>query len=432
MASQSWLPIPAKSPFSLANIPFGIITTSASPEDPHPAIAIGDHALDLYVFDKNNGFSGLPSVQSHRSVFAQPTLNAFAALPSQIRREVRRYLQSIFTHTWLDNITLKDNLELQKAALFPLNDVKTHMPMQIGDYTDFYAGSNHAENVSVMFNNSMPPNYTHLPVGYHGRASSVVVSGTPIRRPWGQYLSDPAADPKVPTFAPCRLFDYELEMGAFVCRENKLGEPVPIADGQAESHIFGVVLMNDWSARDIQGWEMQPLGPFNSKNLGTTISPWIVTIEALEPFLTEGLRNYSQVQRYLDQGKEKNVYDIRLEVDITPKESGKTKTVSNSNAKHLLWSFPQMMAHHTITGCPMRVGDLIGSGTISGDRPGSEGCLLEQSKGGKVAVKLQDGEERKFLEDGDTVTFRGIAGDKDGALVGFGECVGTVQPALKF
>ena len=313
MTTESWLPVSPKSPFSLANIPFGIITTPSS-EAPHNAIAIGDYALDLAAFASGNGFFALPSIHPHLSIFSHSNLNAYAALPIHLRRSVRQYLQEVLADKTPTPQALKQNTELQKQCLFPLSSIRNHLPMQIGDYTDFYAGANHARTCAALFNISQHPNYDHLPIAYHSRASSVVISGTPIRRPWGQILENPAAEPKVPSFAPCRLLDYELELGAFVSKENQMGQPVGMS--VAEESIFGLVLMNDWSARDVQMWEYVPLGPFNSKNLGTSISPWIVTVEALEPFLVEGLRNYSQVQRYL-VGKEKGVYDMTLEVDIT-------------------------------------------------------------------------------------------------------------------
>ncbi|KAI9873153.1 MAG: hypothetical protein M1830_000775 [Pleopsidium flavum] len=430
MAAKSWLHIPRASHFSLANIPFGIISTASS-KTPRPAVAIGDQALDLAAFSSNSGFSALPSIKPHLSVFSQPTLNAFAALGRPVHREVRQYLQSIFALDTPHPQILKSNETLQQEALIPLKDVHTHLPLHIGDYTDFYAGRNHAYNVGVLFrgpNNALQPNYTHLPVGYHGRASSVVVSGTPIRRPWGQILEDPTADPKVPIFTPCRRLDIELELGAFVCRANKMGEPIHIAE--AEENIFGIVLMNDWSARDIQAWEYVPLGPFNAKNFGTTISAWVVLADALQPFKVKGLDNETELQPYLREKGKESVYNINLEVDLTT-TTGTTTTITRTNARNLLFSFPQMLAHHSITGCPMQVGDLLGSGTISGTDPGAQGSMLEQCQNGRTALKLGNGEERKFLENGDVVTIRGWAGEEEGSLVGFGKCVGSIEPAIK-
>ena len=317
MAAKSWLPIPRTSHFSLANIPFGIISTASS-KTPRPAIAIGDKALDLTIFSSNNGFSALPSIHPHLSVFSQPTLNAFAALGRPLHREVRKYIQGIFLADTTHPHILKSNHTLQQQALIPLRDVSTHLPLHIGDYTDFYAGRNHAYNVGVLFrgpNNALQPNYTHLPVGYHGRASSVVVSGTPIRRPWGQILDTPTAEPKMPIFSPSRCLDMELELGAFVCRANRMGEPIPLRE--AEEYLFGLVLMNDWSARDIQAWEYVPLGPFGAKNFGTTISAWVVLADALEPFRVRGLESGTELLPYLREERRESVFDVRLEVDLT-------------------------------------------------------------------------------------------------------------------
>ena len=319
MSAKSWLSIPLRSHFSLANIPFGIISTAAT-KTPRPAAAIGEYALDLQIFASNDGFSKLPSIQNSLSVFSQPTLNAFAALGRPVHREVRGYIQNIFSEETEYPQILRANTRLQEEALVPLKNVTTHLPLHIGDYTDFYAGKNHAYNVGVLFrgpSNALQPNYTHLPVGYHGRASSVVVSGTSIRRPWGQILEHPAAERKVPTFAPCRKLDIELELGAFVCKANEMGEPIRIED--AEEYIFGFVLMNDWSARDIQAWEYVPLGPFNAKNFGTSISAWVVLADALEAFRCNGLENETQLLAYLQEEKVENVYDINLEIDLESK-----------------------------------------------------------------------------------------------------------------
>lgn len=426
----SWLQIPKNSPFSLANIPFGIISSVKSTARV-PAVAIGEYALNLNVFASSGGFSQLPAIQPHLSVFNQPTLNAFAALGRPVHRQVREYLQTVFRADTPYPQVLKDNADLQKDALLPLSEVTNHVPMQIGDYTDFYAGLNHAFNVGVLFRgpeNALQPNYRHLPVGYHGRASSVVVSGTPIRRPNGQILANPAANPKVPTFSPCKRLDIELELAAFVCTGNELGKPIPI--DEAEDHIFGLVLMNDWSARDIQAWEYVPLGPFNAKNFATTITPWVVLLDALEPFRSANLEpgDRDSLLPYLREKRAVNGYDIPLEVEITNKD-GQPTVISRSNSKNLLYSFSQMLTHHSITGCNMNPGDLLGSGTISGTEPQSEGSMLEQTKG-KTPIKLADGSERVFLEDGDTVVLRGMAG-VEGSYVGFGDCVGTILPAIK-
>jgi fumarylacetoacetase len=429
---KSWLSIPSNSEFSLSNLPFGIITSKNSQVEKRPAIRIGEHVLDLKAFTLSNGFSHLPSLSSHLSVFSQPTLNAFAALGRPVHREVRAYIQDILSESTSHPEILKDNEKLKKEALLPRHETKTHLPMQIGDYTDFFAGINHAFNVGTMFRgpaNALQPNYTHLPVGYHGRASSVVVSGTPIRRPNGQTLLDPTADPKVPIFGPCKRLDIELELGCFLCKGNALGEPIKIKD--AEESIFGFVLMNDWSARDIQTWEYVPLGPFNAKNFGTTISPWIVLADALAPFKANKLKNETTVLPHLKEEREDTVYDIKLEVDLTTPD-GATTTISKTTGANLLWSFPQMIAHHSSGGCNMQVGDLLGSGTISGKEDGDLGSMLEMNQGGKKEIMLAGMDVRKFLKDGDTVTIRGVCGGEEGGLVGFGECVGTVETAVNF
>ncbi|TVY52136.1 Fumarylacetoacetase, partial [Lachnellula suecica] len=326
----------------------------------------------------------------------------------------------------------------KKEALLPTHLTKTHLPMHIGDYTDFFAGIHHASNVGAMFRgaaNALQPNYTHLPVGYHGRSSSIIVSGTPVRRPNGQVILDKTASPPVPTFQPCRNLDIELEMGCFLIGGNELGEPVKI--DSAKEAVFGYVLLNDWSARDVQTWEYVPLGPFNAKNFATTISPWIVLPSALAPFAVPKLPNKTSVLPYLDEKEERSVYDIQLTVDLTtPGPEGATTTISRVSARNILWSFPQMIAHHSSGGCPLSPGDLLGSGTISGDsgKGGDLGSLLEMSEGGKREVMLAGMDVRTFLKDGDTVCIRGVCGDEDGegGLVGFGECVGRVESAVKY
>lgn len=314
VAQKSWVECDPNTPFSLANIPFSIISTADKPS-PRPAVAIGDYALDLSVFAENNGFSALPAVSQHLDVFTRPVLNDFAALGRGIHADVRTYLQSILSDTTPNPDLLKTNESLKFQALIPLKNVKTHLAFAIGDYTDFYAGRNHAYNVGCLFRGpaaALQPNYNHLPVAYHGRASSVVVSGTPIRRPWGQTL--PAGE-KLPVLAPSAKLDLELELAAFVCGENDIGSPVLV--DEAERRVFGYALMIDWSARDVQAWEYVPLGPFTSKNLGTSVSPWIVLADALEPFMTEGLKNETELLPYLKETKKANVLDVRFEVDLT-------------------------------------------------------------------------------------------------------------------
>lgn len=415
-------------PFSIANIPFGIITTQGS-QNYHPATAIGPYALDLAVFKKHGGFSEFPQIQQHLEVFSHPTLNAFASLGQSLHRLTRNYLQEVLSEKTAIPYILKDNEGLKHKALIPLENIQNHMPLFIRDYTDFYAGLNHAFNVGVLFrgpDNALQPNYKNLPVAYHGRASSVVISGTPIRRPAGQLLTDPTAVLKKPVHLPCKKLDFELELAAFIATGNDLGEP--ISTKNASESVFGYVLMNDWSARDIQAWEYVPLGPFNSKNFGTTISPWVVLPDALAPFKTAGLHNDVDILAYLKEDSSETVYDIKLEVEITT-NTGVTTTLTKTNASNLLWSFPQMIAHHTVSGCSLSTGDLLASGTISGKQSQSHGSLLEMTENGKNIIVLPTGEERLFLEDGDTVNVKGWAGNDGENLVGFGDCKGLILPS---
>ncbi|KAJ5699214.1 hypothetical protein N7536_002227 [Penicillium majusculum] len=427
MSTASWLEIPSGSHFSLANIPFGIITTPASAE-PHAAIAIGDHVLDLYTFAVNSGFAALQNfTPEHAKLFSQSTLNHFAATGQVFHRYIREYLQNVFALNTTVPQVLKDSNTAREAALFHKKDVKVYIPMKIAGYTDFFAGRNHAYNCGCIFRDSqkaLQPNYLHLPVGYSSRASSVVVSGTPIRRPLGQYLAN-----KMDTasqFGPCRRLDIELELGALLCRGNEMGEPIPV--DKAEEYIFGFVILNDWSARDIQAWEAVPLGPFNAKNFASSISPWVILKDAIEGFHAKGIPNETQLHPYLQQSRLDNVYDINLEVEIKTAD-GKVATFARTNGKNLVFSFAQMLAHHTIGGCPMKVGDLIGSGTISGTEPGSLGSFLEASAGGTRTFELENGIQRKFLQDGDSISIRAWCGKDGSPLVGFGECEGTIKPA---
>lgn len=317
----SWLDIPKGSHFSRANIPFGIITTSSSVEK-HAAVAIGDHVLDLHEFARHQGFVELQDFASaHIATFSQPTLNDFAALCQDVHAKVRKYLQNVFAKQSPFPGVLRDNIETQRASLFRRDQVTMHLPMKIGGYTDFFAGRNHAYNCGCIFRDpakALQPNYLHLPVAYNSRASSVVPSGTHVRRPLGQVLDTRSATES--TFGPCRRLDIELELGALLCKGNKLGEPIDV--NEAERYIFGFVLLNDWSARDIQAWEAVPLGPFNAKSFATTISPWVVLKGALEPFHAPGILNETKLHPYLQEARKENVYDINLDVELTSKLSG--------------------------------------------------------------------------------------------------------------
>jgi fumarylacetoacetase len=413
---KSWVEVPVGSDFPIQNLPFGIFKTEYL--SPVAGVAIGGHVLDL-VYLHENGFLdglGLPV-----GIFNQRYLNDFIGLGKKKTREVRERISELLQH---DNDELKSNVAAREIALIPMSEVEMQLPIRIPNYTDFYSSEEHATNVGTMFRdpkNALLPNWKHLPVGYHGRASSIVVSGTDIHRPKGQIKP---LDSEIPLFCPSQKVDFELEMAFITCTETKLGSSISTKD--AEEHIFGFVIFNDWSARDIQNWEYVPLGPFLGKNFGSTISPWIVTLDALQPFRVKGPDQFPQVLPYLVANGERN-FDISLEVLIKPEQSDET-TVSRSNFKYMYWNVNQQLAHHTVNGCNVQVGDLYASGTISGPSPGSFGSMLELTWNGQRPMHLADGTERKFINDGDTVVLRGHA-EKDGVRIGFGECKGKILPA---
>ena len=399
----------ADHPFPLNNLPYGVFSTTDS--DPRCGVAIGDMILDLQAAEA----AGLVDM-GEEALFELPFWNEFMEEGPAVWATLRNRLIAL----------LQEGAEEQKkveACLVPMADAEMHMPFMVSEYTDFYAGRHHATNVGTMFRgaeNALPPNWLHIPIGYNGRASSVVVSGTDVRRPWGQ-LKGPNDD--APRWAPCARFDIELEMGAIV------GTPSdgPITVQEADDHIFGYVLLNDWSARDIQAWEYQPLGPFQAKATATTISPWIVTKAALEPFRRDTpAREVELLDHLKDCGP--MLYDIDLAVSLRP-EGGKEATIASTNYKEMYYSAAQQLAHHTTSGCPMNAGDLLGSGTISGPNKDERGSLLELSWGGKEPLTLPSGDTRSFIEDGDTLTLKGAA-KGDGYTIGFGDCTGTVLPAL--
>jgi len=413
----SWLYEPASTDFPIENLPFGV---AKLPGEDHPEAVtrIGDTIVSLAALELDGFFEGIFH-DDDQPVFDQPYLNAFMTLGSVVRRLVRTRLTDGFR---ADTATLKGHTDLLDRCLFKLDEVEMQLPVQIGDYTDFYSSREHATNVGIMFrgkDNALMPNWLHLPVGYHGRASSVVVSGTPIIRPHGQTKADEA---EMPTFGPSRLLDIELEMGLYIGTGNTLGTPITVDD--APAHIFGLSLVNDWSARDIQKWEYVPLGPFLAKNFATTVSPWIITPEALMPFRCESPPQDPEPLSYLkDDGL--STYNIYLEVLLKTPTMSEAVAISHTNFKRLYWSMAQQIAHHTITGCNLRPGDLLASGTISGPTRNSCGSLLEITWRGTEPIKLPNGEERKFLLDGDEVTLRGWC-EGDGYRIGFGECVGVV------
>ncbi|MDT0295202.1 fumarylacetoacetase [Mesonia ostreae] len=415
---KTWLKIPKETDFPIQNIPFGVFLT----RDDVITIGtrIGDYAIDLGALHQLGYFEGIPLTDD---IFLQDTLNDFIADGRKTWRAVRNRIAEIFD---VKHEKLQKNEEHQKVILFTMNEVEMQLPVQVGDYTDFYSSEEHARNVGEMFrgaDNALMPNWLHIPVAYHGRSSSIIPSGIPIRRPQGQKLPNGS---DTPIFGPSRNLDFELEMAFITTAANHLGEPIPVED--AEDHIFGLVLFNDWSARDIQKWEYVPLGPFLGKNFASTISPWIVTLDALEPFRTEGPKPTTEQLPYL-QSKGKKTFDIHLQVAIQP-EGKKETIVSNSNFKYLYWNMSQQLAHHTVNGCSVNSGDMMGSGTISGSTKDSYGSMLELSWNGEKPLKLKEGGDRKFIQDKDTVILRGHCQDKN-VRIGFGECSTKVLPSFK-
>ena len=413
---KSWLEIPKDSDFPIQNLPFGIFKTESL--TPIAGVAIGNFILNLVYLHEHGYFSGLDLPPG---IFNQRYLNDFFALGKRKVGDVRDRISQLLQH---DNNEIRANGSAKEISLVRMSEVQMLTPVRIPNYTDFYSSEEHATNVGSMFRdpkNALLPNWKHLPDGYHGRASSIVVSGTAIQRPRGQVKP---ADSDLPVFCPSNKLDFELEVAFITCKETKLGESIHTAD--AEDHIIGFVLFNDWSARDIQQWEYVPLGPFLSKNFASTLSPWIVTMDALEPFRVVGPEQNPHVLPYLSYGGPKN-FDIILEVVLQPERSSET-VVCRSNFKYMYWNVNQQLAHHTINGCNIEVGDLYASGTISGPSPGSYGSLLELSRNGEKSLRMSDGSERTFLKDGDTVVMRGHA-EKDGVRIGFGECKGKILPA---
>lgn len=399
----------ADCPFPLNNLPYGVFSTDT--KSARCGVAIGEMIFDMKAAEE----IGLIKV-SETPVFGGPYWNEFMGLGKQTWDMLRTRLITLLAEG-------SDDQGAISQLLISAADAKLHMPIKVSEYTDFYAGRNHAVNVGTMFRgaeNALPPNWLHIPIGYNGRASSVVISGTDVQRPWGQ-LKGP--NDAVPRFAPCARFDIELELGAIVGTPSK----GPITVKEAYENIFGYVLLNDWSARDIQAWEYQPLGPFQAKATATTISPWIVTAAALEPFRSDTpKREFELLDHLKDAGP--MLYDIDLSVTLAP-AGGKASTIVATNYNVMYYSAAQQLAHHTTSGCTMNVGDLLGSGTISGPEKTQRGSLLELSWGGKEPFSLESGETRRFIEDGDTLILNGAA-TGDGYTVGFGDCAGTLLPAL--
>ena len=412
---KSWINVPENSDFPIQNIPFGVFIT----KDDVITIGtrIGNCAIDMGALQQLNYFEGIELTDD---MFMQDTLNDFISDGKKTWRMVRNRLAELFDET---NPKLRDNKEHRDIVIFDVKHIEMQLPVLIGDYTDFYSSKEHATNVGKMFRdpeNALLPNWLHVPVGYHGRSSTIIPSGISVNRPMGQTLPNGET---TPVFGPSRSVDFELETAFITTDANIMGENIPISE--AEDYIFGMVLMNDWSARDIQKWEYVPLGPFLAKNFATSISPWIITMDALEPFRTKGPKQDPAPFPYLQQ-KGKHNFDINLEVSIQPENAEET-VVSRSNFKYMYWSMTQQLAHHTSNGCRVNSGDMMGSGTISGPTPDSYGSMLELTWGGKNPIKLNDGTERKFLNDGDTVIMRGFC-KNNGVRIGFGEVSSKLLP----
>lgn len=415
---KSWINVPQNSDFPIQNIPFGVFITKN--DDITIGTRIGDTAIDMGALQRLGYFKGIELTDD---MFMQDTLNDFISDGKKTWRLVRNRLAELFDQ---NNPLLRDNEKEREIILFDMSEIEMLLPVQIGDYTDFYSSKEHATNVGMMFRdpeNALLPNWLHIPVGYHGRSSTIVPSGVPVRRPNGQTL--PAGE-TTPVFGPSRLVDFELETAFITTDANLMGEPIPV--NEAEDYIFGMVLFNDWSARDIQKWEYVPLGPFLAKNFASSISPWIVTMDALEPFRVKGPDQSPTPLPYLQQTGSHS-FDINLQVGIQP-ENGEETIVSKSNFKHMYWSMAQQLAHHTINGCRVNSGDMMGSGTISGPTPDSYGSMLELSWGGKNTIPMKDGTERKFINDNDTVIIKGYCENNE-VRIGFGECSSKLLPALE-
>jgi fumarylacetoacetase len=411
----SFIPVDPASDFPIQNLPYGVF--SANGLAPRIGVAIGDYVLDLWALAQECRIDVVEP-----GVFAQSSLNAFMALGPKVWSKTRARISELLRH---DHPELRDNEELRKQALVPMADAKLHMPFAVAGYTDFYSSKEHATNVGVMFrgkDNALQPNWLHMPIGYNGRASTVVVSGTKVRRPRGQ-LKPPNVE--MPSFGPCKRLDFELEMGVVIGQPSPMGEM--LNEAQAEEMIFGFVLLNDWSARDIQQWEYVPLGPFQAKAFGTSISPWVVTRAALEPFRVQGPAQEPVPLHYLRQ-KNTNNYDLELDISLRAAGMNVPQSICRTNFKYMYWSSVQQLVHHASSGCAMNVGDLLGSGTISGPEKHQRGSLLEISWNGAEPIELQGGVKRSFLEDGDSLVMRGWC-QGDGYRVGFGEVEGTIVAA---
>jgi fumarylacetoacetase len=414
---RSFIDVDPSSDFPIQNLPYGVFS-SADGLAPRVGVAIGDHVLDLWELEQDGRLN-----VGELGVFAESNLNSFMSLGPKAWSKARARISELLRHDYPE---LRDNDALRQRALVPMRTAKLYLPITVAGYTDFYSSKEHATNVGVMFrgkDNALQPNWLHMPIGYNGRASTVVVGGTPVRRPRGQ-LKPPGAE--APSFGACKRLDFELEMGFVIGQPSRMGET--LTEAQAEAMIFGFTLLNDWSARDIQQWEYVPLGPFQAKAFATSISPWIVTREALEPFRVHGPLQDPAPLPYLRQAQANN-YDLNLDVAMRAAGTDAPTSLCTTNFKYMYWSSVQQLVHHASSGCAMNIGDLLGSGTISGPEKHQRGSLLEISWNGTEPVELPGGIKRTFLEDGDSLSLRGWC-QGDGYRVGFGEVEGTILPAV--
>ena len=411
---NSWIDIPKNSDFSIYNLPFGIFSTNKNSK--RVGVAIGNNIIDLFACNELDIFKNL---KINNNVFENNFLNDFINLGKNTTNKVREIIQQQLTDE-------SSKIKMSSVVIIPMNEAEMHLPVKVGDYTDFYSSIEHATNIGSMFrdpSNPLLPNWRHLPVGYHGRASSIIVSGIDIFRPKGQVIP---LDSDKPVFTSSKRIDFELEMGYIIGKQSPLGSSITTDD--ADNYIFGKVLFNDWSARDIQKWEYVPLGPFLGKSFASSISPWVVTIEALDNFRIAGPIQNPEVVDYLKYNGLKN-YDINLSVSILPEKTNIETIVCKSNFKYMYWNMSQQIAHHTINGCNLNVGDMMASGTISGKSKDSYGSMLELSWGGKKNIELNDGSSRTFIEDYDSVIMRGYC-EKDNIRVGFGEVKSKLLPSI--
>lgn len=418
-ALRSWVPVPEGSDFPIQNLPYGVFSRGDDP--PRVGVAIGDHVLDLSELALGALLDDLPGVRPE--IFLADSLNPFLALGRAAWRAARERISSLLT----EGDRRITDAGLGDRALVPIAEADLHLPFRPGDFVDFYSSLEHATNLGRMFRpegDPLLPNWRHLPVGYHGRSGTVVVSGTPVRRPVGQ--TSPGAGDPGPGWGPSRLLDFELEVGFVTGPGNRLGEPIPIE--RAGEHVFGLVLVNDWSARDLQRWEYQPLGPFLGKSFATSVSPWVVTMDALAPWRV-GPPSQDPVPLPYLRTDEPWGLDAELEVGLAPEGAAEPTVISRTNLRGLYWTIAQQLAHATSNGAAARPGDLFASGTISGEGPGSQGSMIELTEAGRRPLELPGGASRAFLEDGDTVVLRGWCEAGDGPRIGFGEVLGRILPA---